>query len=98
MNLQAMYAQALSAPRQAQPQSLEQQAQQLYQHLLQQGVDPQQAHAHVSQQYQAAMQQQRPQPENQMQQGDSLTNNAQLQEQGRGTASAPYTDGGFTHD
>jgi hypothetical protein len=97
MSLQRMYADALSAPRQAQPQSLEQQAQQLYQNLLSQGVDAQQAHAHVSQQYQAAMQQQRPQPENQMQAGDSLTNNAQLQEQGHGSGSSQYLDGA-AHD
>jgi hypothetical protein len=93
------YADALRNPQRQQPMPAQQQQNPLdaaYANLRQIGMSHEQAidtiNSHMQQQAQA----QQP-TANQMQQGDQLTNNAQQQEQGHGTASGQYLDGA-AHD
>jgi hypothetical protein len=98
MLMQQLYAQALGARRQQQqPQQPQDPREAAYQNLRQIGMDHQQAIDTINQHMQQQAQQQQPMA-NPMQQGDQLTNNANLQRQGYSAASAPLPDGGFTHD
>jgi hypothetical protein len=106
MQMQQLYVQALSRQLQApeqpklQPPSQPNPLDQVYHHMMQQGMSHEQAiaaiNAHMqSQQQPVSHQMTQAQP---MQTGDQLTNNASAQYQGQGQASSSYPDGGFTHD
>lgn len=94
MLMQQLYAQALGARRQQQqPQQPQDPREAAYQNLRQIGMDHQQAIDTINQhmQSQQAQQASSAPPAS----GDDfLTNNANLQHQGHGTASAQFPDGG----
>ena len=104
MNPQHMfYANALRAQRQEQQQPTamdslppQQQAEQLYRHLLNAGMTHDTALTQATAHLQRLMPQQH-QPQSAARSDDYLTNNANLQQQGHGTASSQYPDG-VAHD
>jgi hypothetical protein len=96
MLIQQLYAQALGAQRQQQqPQDPRDAA---YQNLRQIGMSHEQAIDTINQHMQQQAQEQQAPSAPPASGDDFLTNNANLQHQGHGNASAPLPDGGFTHD